>query len=274
MIINGRVAYQLFKYSVYVLLTINVFVFLSEELAAVRLEHPGGVEPGDFLKAFASSIDTAAWVVLLLMFELETYVLDDKHFTRRIAWTLHFVRFACYAVIVSAFSGYIEYAIFVHQVSPLVGIDDLCSLADQGWGYAILAGEYVEITAANCATFTQLESFIRFDGLEIVVDEPGMADIRFLSWVDIINAGVWLLIVLLLEIDVRLQENNRFEGVALYASTAAKIVLYSTLVLAVVAWVIKGDVEDWWDALLWLIAFVFIELNVFEWREESKTQLS
>jgi hypothetical protein len=85
----------------------------------------------------------------------------------------------------------------------------------------------------------------------------------------VINAGVWLLVVLLLETDVRLQEKNRFEGLALYASTAAKFVLYSILALAVVAWMVTGDFVDWWDAFLWLVAFVFIELNVFEWRQES-----
>ena len=41
------------------------------------------------------------------------------------------------------------------------------------------------------------------------------------------------------------------------------------LAAAVVVWAIKGDFVDWWDAFLWLVAFVFIELNVFEWRAES-----
>ena len=86
---------------------------------------------------------------------------------------------------------------------------------------------------------------------------------------DVVNAGVWLLVVLVLEIDVRLQEKNRFEGLALYLSTVAKIILYSILVLALVAWMVTGDFVDWWDAFLWLVAFVFIELNVVEWRQES-----
>ena len=29
---------------------------------------------------------------------------------------------------------------------------------------------------------------------------------------------------------------------------------------------------DFWDAFLWLVAFVFIELNVFQWREEREEQ--
>lgn len=272
MTINGRIVYQVFKYSVFALLTINVYVFFSEEVAAVRLEYPDGLVLRDVFRAYAATIDTAAWVVLLLMFELETFVLEDRHFTRSVTWLLTIVRVCCYFFIVSAFTGYVEDAIFVHQVSDLAGVNNVCSLVGQGWSYAITFGEYVEITASNCASFTNLEAFVRLDGLNVIVDEPGMADIKFLAWVDVVNAGVWLLVVLLLEVDVQLQERNRFEGVALYLSTVAKVILYSTLALAVVAWYILGDFEDWWDALLWLIAFVFIELNVFEWREESKQQ--
>ena len=268
--INGRLLYQLFKYSVYALLTINIFVFLNEELLAARLEFPDGLGFRDVFKAYAATIDTAAWVVLLLMFELETWVLEDKQFTRPVSLSLHLLRAVCYLFIVSAFVGYVEDAIFVYQTSPLTGVADICSLAGQDWSYAITFGEYVEITAANCASFSDSDAFVRFDGLGAVVDQTGIIDIRFLAWVDVVNAGVWLLIVLLLEIDVRLQEHNRFEGMALYVSTVAKVVLYSTLALAVVAWAVKGDFEDWWDALWWIVAFVFIELNVVEWRQESK----
>ena len=55
----------------------------------------------------------------------------------------------------------------------------------------------------------------RFDGTQAVVDHPGLADIRFLAWVDVVNAGVWLLVVLLLEADVRWQEHNMYEGLVL-----------------------------------------------------------
>ena len=80
---------------------------------------------------------------------------------------------------------------------------------------------------------------------------------------------MWLLVVLILEIDVRLQEHDRFEGLALKLSNFFKVLLYSTLFYAAVYWGIKGDFVDFWDAFLWLIAFVFIELNVFEWRQEA-----
>ena len=59
------------------------------------------------------------------------------------------------------------------------------------------------------------------------------------------------------------------EGAALKFSNSAKFVLYTTLFLAAIYWGIKGDFVDFWDAFLWLVAFIFIELNVFDWRQES-----
>ncbi len=267
--INGKILYQLFKYSIYALLTINVFVFFGEEWLAARLEYPQGIPGSEIFKAYAATIDTAAWVVLLLMFELETYVLEDRHWTPRVKVSLHALRATCYLFILFAFYGYVEDAAYVFQTTSLDGISSVCELVDQNWSYATSFGEYVEITASNCGTFSNLGSFVRFDGVAAVVDEPGLAGIHFLAMVDVVNAAVWLLVVLVLEIDVRLQEKNRFEGLALYISTVAKFVLYSILGLAVVAWMVTGDFVDWWDAFLWLVAFVFIEMNVVEWRQES-----
>ena len=104
----------------------------------------------------------------------------------------------------------------------------------------------------------------------MVLDAASNTEIVRLAWVDVINAGVWLLVVAVLEIDVWLQEHHRYEGLALKASNAIKFVLYSMLLLAAIYWGFKGDFVDFWDAFLWLVAFVFIELNVFEWREEDK----
>lgn len=269
MSIDSRVLYQVFKYSVYVLLTINVFAFFADEVAAAKLQFADGIEPRDVIEAFAATIDTAAWVVLLLMFELETFVLDERHITGRLLVGMHTLRAICYVFIVYAFYGYIVNLEFVYTTSPLAGVDDLCTLAGQDWSYATGIDEYAEITAGNCETLSKLSDFEQFVGLPAIVDYPGLVDLHFLAWVDVINAGVWLLVLAVLEIDVRLQERNRLQGAALWASNMTKAVLYSILVLALIGWFIKGDFVDWWDALLWLVAFVFIELNVFEWRQEQ-----
>ena len=206
------------------------------------------------------------------MFELETYVLEDRHFTKPVALTLHGLRAICYGFIVYAFYGYVVNLLFFDGTMALASIDDLCLLADQQWAYATNLDEYVAITAANCETLSSASSFLRLDGMQAVVDQSGFDSLRGLAWIDVINSGVWLLVVLVLEIDVRLQERNRLEGAALRISTFMKFGLYSTLLFAAVYWGIEGDFLDFWDAFLWLVAFVFIELNVFEWRAEELEQ--
>jgi len=272
--VSSRRLYQAFKYTVYALLAFNVYLFFDEELAAAALQFPNGVALLDVIEAYSATIDTFAWVVLLLLFELETYVLEDEDFTKSVAWTLHGLRAVCYAFIVYAFYGYIENLLFVSDTVALTGVTNVCELLPGDWSWAVTLDEYAAVTSANCSSWSDAGSFLQFRDLPAIVDATGRTEIVRLAWVDVIHAGVWLLVVLVLEIDVRLQERNRYEGRALQASNAAKFVLYSTLLLAAIYWGVKGDFVDFWDAFLWLVAFVFIELNVFEWRQEDKAALA
>ena len=273
MTLNSNRLFQLFKYVVYAFLAMNVYWFFMEEYAAAPLRFPDGVGLAHIRDAYAATIDTLAWVILLLMFELETYVLEDEHFSKSVTLTLHGLRFACVAVIVLAFVGYIEVLQFNSGATLLAGVSDVCALAPGEWSWPYILGEYTVITPANCSNWSTANEFFKLPDAPAVVDAAGLTEIIRLAWVDVINAAVWILVVILLEIDVRLQERNRFEGFALRASTACKYVLYSTLFAAAVYWGFEGDFLDFWDAFLWLVAFVFIELNVFEWRQEDNAAL-
>lgn len=264
--------YRLFKYSVYGFLTLNVYLFFAEEWAASAYRFVDGVALEDVIEGFAASIDTAAWVVLLLMFELETYVLDDEQFTRRTTWTLHGLRAICYVFIIYAFSGYVAKLIYLLGATTVPNVSDLCALVNGQWAYATDFDEYEVLTAANCASMSSATAFNQFPGITALVDMRGLTEIIRLAWVDVINSAVWLLVVAVLEIDVYLQEANKFEGRILRVSNASKFILYTLLLFAAIYWGAKGDFVDFWDAFLWLVAFVFIELNVFEWRQESLEQ--
>ncbi len=268
MTISSNRLFQFFKYAVYALLAFNVTVFWNEELLATAVQFPGGVPLSDMIDAYAATIDTAAWVILLLMFELETYVLEDHHYSAVVTWSLHGVRALCYAFIIYAFYGYVVNLTFLYQSTQLVGVFDLCTLVNGGWSYAIDLDRYTLISASNCTTFSEAGSFLRFDGMLAAIDADGFVAIKNLARIDVINAAVWLLVVLVLEIDVWLQERNRLEGAVVRISNAIKVILYGTLLFAAIFWGVKGDFVDFWDAFLWLLAFVFIELNVFEWRQE------
>jgi len=264
--------YQFFKYGVYALLAFNVYLFFSEEWAASAHRFANGLEFSQIIEGFAATIDTAAWVVLLLMFELETHVLEDHHFTKRVTIALHSLRAVCYAFIVYSFYGYLSKLLFQYGVVALPDVINLCALATDHWSYAIDFDEYANITASNCGSFSDSSVFYQFPGINAIVDATGKTELLRLAWVDVINSAVWLLVVVVLEIDVRLQDRNLLTGMALRLSTLSKYVLYATLFLAAVYWWIKGDFVDFWDAFLWLVAFIFIEMNVFEWQKESLRQ--
>lgn len=274
MTISRSTLFQTFKYVVYVLLAMNIYWFYAEEAAAAAVQFSGGVALSDLIEAYSATIDTAAWVILLLMFELETYVLDEEQFTPPVQWTLHGLRALCYAFIVYAFFGYVANLTFHYDTHVLEGVSDICALQAGSWSWAVTLDEYAEITAANCAQFAHQLPLYTFNDVPAVVDLGGLVEMRRLAWVDVINSAVWLLVVLVLEIDVRLQEHGRLEGLALTASNAIKFVLYSILLLAAIYWGAKGDFVDFWDAFLWLVAFVFIELNIFEWRHEEEQLLA
>jgi hypothetical protein len=53
-----------------------------------------------------------------------------------------------------------------------------------------------------------------------------------------------------------------------------KNVLYSILLFAAIYWGIFGDFLEFWDAFLWIVAFVFIEMNLFDWKKETDKDVS
>jgi hypothetical protein len=76
---------------------------------------------------------------------------------------------------------------------------------------------------------------------------------------DAINTALWIAVVVLLEIEVRRpREVTRFRS--LFKFTA--VGLYASLALLVLIWAWRGEWVDAYDALLWLIAFATIEMDV------------
>ena len=72
--------YQVFrwvKYLTYALLSLNIWLFFSEELNSARFAIEAGEEVALGVQLFSATLDTLAWVILLLLFELETAVIPD-----------------------------------------------------------------------------------------------------------------------------------------------------------------------------------------------------
>lgn len=255
------------KYLTYLLLLGNVFFFLGEETRSLEHTFSGSMSIGQFVQVFAATIDTTAWVVLLLLFELETSVLDDSKIRGGLKLTLHGVRMLCGAAIVWAFTGYIAELITLYKITPLAEWNG-CERLAEGWSLLLRLDEYAALDAANCAAVS--EAALRISDFQIIADPETLRKTRFLAWTDVINAAAWILVVVVLEIEVRLQLRGSLTDAVVDGTRYLKYCLYSTLFIAAVYWGFEGKFLDFWDASLWLFAFIFIELNVFDWQRETQ----
>lgn len=255
------------KYTVYLLLSFNIYLFLQEELLAFSFTFAGGIEPTQLIQAFSATIDTAAWVILLLLFELETAVLSDRRIHGPVKWGLHGLRGLCGVALLYAFTGYCQELVTLYQVSPLT-VADACSLLGGDYSLLVAFDEYETLDAVNCAAL-QGPVFM-LTGFDILADDATLRSAQILAWVDVINAATWILVVIVLEVEVRLQLRGDLSQQVMNATRIIKLIIYATLFICAGYWGYAGEFLDFWDASLWLFAFIFIELNVFEWQYETE----
>lgn len=82
------------------------------------------------------------------------------------------------------------------------------------------------------------------------------------------NSWTWIAIVLLLEADVRLgHHRSRAQWLG---RNAAKFALYGALFVYAAAWGLQREWLDFYDALLWILCFFAIELNVVDAEAPSR----
>jgi hypothetical protein len=266
---TSHIIFSAFKYSVYALLTLNIFLFYQEESLATAQTFSQGINLADIIQGYAATIDTAAWVLLLLMFELETSVLEDNSLRQpRVQLALSVVRVFSYSFILYACYGYLTKMLLTYNIA-LYPVSDICTMVGQGYAGILTLDEYPSLDMQNCQLLAN-QALYKLNGQQLLGTASQWRDIQWLAWVDVINSISWIAVVVMLEVDVWLQLQGQLQGRILAISKWIKMVLYSILFAAAVYWGLLGDFLDFWDAFLWLVAFVFIEMNIFKWREETE----
>lgn len=264
---TGYNLFRLFKYAIYILLSYNLIQFYQEDSTAALEFYKDGLALGDIIEAYSATIDTAAWIVLLFVFELETATLSDTRLKGWLGYWLTAFKSICYAFILYSLYGYLLKFNLVTAVSPS-SISDSCTLLNQGWTFIDSLNEYFSISQKNCAELNG-SAFFQIDNTQILAHKEQIQLVYNLSAVDVINAATWVLVVIMLQVEVILQLKNKLSQHILSINKWLKSVLYLILFAAAVYWGIDGSFLDFWDAFLWLLAFVFIDLNILNWHEET-----
>jgi hypothetical protein len=264
-IFHNRAVFQWVKYAVYLALLNNVYLFLIEEIESASALNTSVTSLASVFQIFSTTIDTAAWLVLLIFFELETYVLSDQTLRGFAGRIIRLTRGICLATICVACWGYFAEFYGLLASEPLDPM--YCGIVDDSWSLLTDLDQFEPSLVDVCGQ----DDWLVLTNYERVLAAPQLLQSAiWLAATDFINAAAWILVVVVLEVEVRsvlaMRGPGASSGRLIYPF---KLSLYFILFAAAVYWGFEGDLLDFWDAILWLFAFFVIERNVVSWREEA-----
>ena len=259
------------KYLTYGVLAWNGYNFYLDETLASGVTFSEGLNLSEIIEVYSASIDTTFWLLLVVLLELETCIIEDETLKKpAVKWTMIGLRTICYGMIAYALYGYIVKMNFQSDIIPLA-VASACDLVSQNFSILIAMEDYIPLTAENCGTLAGILLY-QLNGENIIAPLDDLIYARNVSWIDVINASTWLIVVGVLEVDVWYQLKGGFTGLLFKVSKYLKIFLYSILFGCAVAWGYTGVFLDFGDAVVWLFAFFFIEMNLFQWQQETEEE--
>lgn len=260
---------QVIKWSVYGALFINLVIYAFDDYHVLRSALPAGASLGQILEAFATTIDTAAWLGLVLLFEIETYLLPESAHRYWSQLVLSPARALCYLLIGVATWGYLTDLVGYSNAEPVAGLSELCAAANGDHSLQVDSISYIAITAENCESLSVADEFFQVPGEVSLLSAATLTHTKRMAGLNLVNAFVWLLIVLLIEAEIRSQLAEKFQSKLLNRVRQASTVFYGVLIAIAAIWLVTGYSIYTWDAALWIAGFWAIELNLVEWEQDS-----
>jgi hypothetical protein len=267
--ITKESAFRIFKIAIFWVLMINLVYYLYEDVTAY-LYIAAGSSLFDVLEAFAVSIDYIAWMVLIVLFEMETNAQSKDSFTGARKWVIGGLTAVCYVVLVYAAYGYAAALVDTYNLEP---IEDrsACYFANTNYAYMSESARPVELTHKNCGDLTG-ETLLKYPTDNVIATESVVPALLKLGWIDIFNSNAWLLVVLMFQIELSFEQSKKLTKHRLKMVMAWKGFAYLVLLACAIYWTIYSAFIDWWDAWLWLLAFILIDLNMLGLNETQNQQ--
>jgi hypothetical protein len=262
-------AFRLFKIGIFWVLMVNLVYYLYEDVSAY-LYIASGSTLFDTLEAFAVSIDYVAWMVLIVLFEMETSAQSKDLLTGARKWMIGGLTGICYVVLVYAAYGYAAALVDTYNLEP---IEDrsACYFANTNFAYMTESARPVELTEKNCGDL-EGEKLFKFPSDNVIATESIIPALLKLGWIDIFNSNAWLLVVLLFQVELSFEQAKKLTKRRLKIVMVWKTFAYLVLIVCAIYWTVFSAFIDWWDAWLWLVAFILIDLNMLGLNETQNQQ--
>ena len=257
---------QWIKLVVYSLLMLNFIYYFLDDIERARYVFHSDWRWNDWAANFATTLDELAWFILLLILELETYLLSDDAFTRRRVVAMNLVKAICYVTISHTIFVFGKYVVDLTDAVRLVDTH-LCAFADQGLSFSRNL-DFWGLNTTNCTQLSSNNEFFLILGGQAITDAPGMVIEYELAVADFIEVIVWLVILLLIELIIKIQDRGISSNPILSCATFSKSLLYGVLWLLAAYWAYRGHWIFAWDEALWILGFSAISMNLSDWRKE------
>ncbi len=264
---NQHKIQQAVKWIVYSLLIINWGFYISEDWNRAVHTLNAGSTLLDWTREFATSIDESAWFILLVLFEIETYVVEDQDWKGWARNTVHGLRLVCFVMILHTVYAFTVTVIEYRPTVIVENVSSLCGMANDEVSY-VYNLKYTDVTEQTCSSLSDESEFYRVGNDPVVSTRAGLNLERGLAWADLVEVLTWLLIIISMEVVIRLQEHGITGGTLI--SVANKLSVFFYLVLSALA-VYWASLSHWlytWDTFVWIAGFAAIEMNISEWRDE------
>ena len=263
--------FNVLKYLAYGWVSIDGYFFYSAEVLAAQVTYSGNMTFGEIINAYAASIDTFFWILLIVILELETWILEDDVLKRPLVkWSLFGLKVICYSMILYSVYGYIVKVGFQSNIVPFA-YANVCDVVNQGYSILLAVEDYKPLSTENCQSLTG-QDLGQLNGYKIIAPMDELYYARNVAGIDVINASTWVAVVAIIELDVWLQLKGKLRGLVLKTSTYLKVIFYAILFACALSWGYTGVFLDFMDAFVWLFAFFFIEMNLVQWQKETKEE--
>lgn len=265
--------FTLFKVGIFLCLFVTSGIYIAADIQAASRTLDASNGFMDWLSMYAISIDVIAWVTLLIIYELETSTLEDEVLNSGWKWLLYVISALCYIAIFWAMAGYIGKLLLITDYS-LFSSASVCSLGSD-WVQMKMLDDFVPLNGTVCAGLEAVReagNLYQLNGEQILFTRQeyyGLGGAWSIAWSDVIEGILWIAVMAMIQLEIVLQLRQELSPILLRAFSLAKAACYLLVILVTVYYSVFGRAVDIYDSILWLLAFLFIELNLSEWTQKE-----
>ena len=266
-------AYLWIKAALYALLLANFGYYLFEDWSRTSFSLTEAASFYDWVREFNTSLDEVAWFTLLLIFELETYVLDESGWSPGLARIVLLIKAITFCLI--GHTLYVNFTALTEILGPVSAsaASDLCQLTDTGQSW-LFNLDYTLITSETCGVLPHAHQYWEIPGEPVVTSSAGLDLARRLAWCDFMETAAWLSVGAAMEAAIRITDRGVTSGYAVTTLGWLKFVLYALILALGIYWAYYGHWVYLWDEFLWIFGFAFLEVNLDGWRDDIDNEVS